>query len=203
MVQIIQGSDLDFRAAVYGQPHPGALALVKQSTSALSEAFGSMQSTFLDKVHQIAEDYSGSHTLNLMKAALNKLKHAFLPDIIQTYNDIEQLQQAAEKMRYYIMSEPTLLERYRKQEIAGYDGHFVDMYPDCSGWDHPVYQAVHNGLLIEGDEDTEDRVEMFFTDSEDELQIDQQTDIIETQMLSLSYVLYGKRDPTSTFNAKL
>jgi len=202
MVQIIQGSDLDFRAAVYGQPHPGALALVKQSTSALSEAFGHMQSTFLDKVNQIAEDYSGSHTLNLMKAALNKLKHAFLPDIIQPYSNIDQLQQAAEKMRYYIMSEPQLLDRYRKQELAGYDGHFVDMYPDCSGWDHPVYQSVHHGVLKDGDKDTEDQVEMYFMENE-ELALDQQVDIIETQMLSLSYVLYGKRDPTSTFNAKL
>jgi len=191
------GSDVDFRAAVYGQPHPGSLNLIKQTNEALSSSFTNAQSSFLTKVKQLSEDFSGNHVLSKMKSALNKLAQAFLPDIIQYYDDIDKIQQAASKMRYLIMSEPTLLKKYRNQEIAGYDEHFTDIFPDQVGIDHPVYQAVNNGILVEGDEETPDTVQMFFTDDDNTITVEEQVDIKYTQALALEEVLYGKRDPTS------
>lgn len=205
MVQIIQGSELDFRAAVYGMPHPGSLALVKQTTEALSQAFGGMQNAFIEKVKQVSHDFTSNQTLNLMKAALNKITHAFLPDIIQYYDNIDTIQQAAPKMRYLIMSEPELLDRYRSGQISGYGKHFEDLYPEMSGFNHPVYQAVNNGLVVEGkSEEEEDRIEMWATSPDDlELSISEQVDIKRTQMLTLNYVLYGKNDPTDEWNQRL
>lgn len=139
-------------------------------------------------------------------ATMRKLGQVWASDMIQELETLGQFQHPPQKMRQYIMSEPSVRERFYKQRCEGYADEYVDRFPGQIGDDDPVYRSVMDGILQE-DEDGNCFYMDYDTDYQDEmveqLEVEEKDLILRTQERLRYFMNKGLEDPTSQYNAQL
>lgn len=206
MPQIIQGGLDAFRALAYDAP-----------TNDMSHYLGSINDDYdrritsraREHVHQLREQVRPRNFREVkasVTASMRRLGQIWVKDMIQELESLGQIQHAQAKMRTYIMSEPSVRERFYKQRCEGYADAYHDKFPGRIGDDDPVYRSVMDGILQEDEEGNCFYMD-YDTDWEDDmvqtLEVEEKDEIIRTFENVRAHMSRGLEDPTSQYNAQL
>ena len=86
--------------------------------------------------------------LNIGDLMKQKVGSIFQTNTIRGLNTIAEIQSAPTVMRKWVMTNPTLRERYAVKGISGYNGNFENRFPDQgSGESHYDYRRVMDGVI--------------------------------------------------------
>lgn len=203
MVRIMDGDDHDFATLAFGQPHPSTLTYFQDSINNAISATQHTGSQFFDKAKEAYNNFFGHEAMRRAKAAIYRAGSVFIQDEIIELRDLSMIQFAQEQMRNYIMSDPHIQNLYQKNLIEGYAERYSNLENGASGEDSQFYRAVHDGLVYE-DEEGYTRFDTWFSeDLSRDLELDEQVDILQTQLRVQALIKLGKEDPTSIYGAML
>lgn len=203
MINVIHGGGNAFAALAYPEINPINFNYIEQQFSNFGQTLNEVGRAFFEGGKAIFEKIHNNDAVRAAKAAINAAKGAFKPNVIINLDTLEEIQQAKPVMQRWIMANPYVREIYHNQQCCGYDGSYVDMYPNDIGEAHYDYRRVMNGMVVEDDEGwyvteyVEDLVE-----GDRHLQFDEQCDILKTWDLAELF-MRKKEDVTSQFGDKL
>lgn len=204
MALSMSGSDADFDALVYGQPHPGTLNFIQSTLQNATQHVSEASQQFFQRAHQAYDYFHGHEAVRRSRAALRRAGALFVPDDIRELETLGQIQAAQDRMRRYIMADPYIRGQYQAQRIEGYSDKYMDVQPEAIGEDHYDYQRLMDGLVREDDEGRMYYVVHYGIDDGDQmLSHEEQLDILNTQARVRYYIKKGKEDPTSIWGALL
>lgn len=86
--------------------------------------------------------------INLGELMKQRVGSIFQTDIIRPLNTINEIQQAPDTMKRWVMAHPVMRDRYLNGSVSGYDNAFVNNYPNQnSGTSHFDYRRVMDGVI--------------------------------------------------------
>lgn len=204
--RVIQGSSGDFNSLIYGAPSKSTVRYIQERTQHYLDS-GSGQATRLrDNILDLVDSYIGHDSLRRAKSLARRADAVFTPDDIRILRDIGKIQQAKPRMQRWIMSDPTIREMAHLQRIEGFVGTYYDNDVGRWGQWHRDHELLHDGLITEDPDNPE--LEVFSSwieelDDDDDLDLEDQLDIMETIEATKEYIALGGEDPTSKTNASL
>lgn len=205
MVDIVEGGLETFRAMAYDAPTENMVTHLRGIAENYDMRLTSRAREHFSNLRERVQTVNFREMKAGITAAMRKLGQLWVTDMIQTLSSLAQLQHPPQKMRKYIMSEPTTRERFYKQRCEGYADAYYDMFPGRVGDDDPVYRSVMDGMLQEDEEgcfymdyDKDDDDEMV-----EVLDVADKDVILDTWDNLKYYMAKGKEDPTSQYNAQL
>lgn len=206
MAKVIVGNDQLFNAILYGDQQASTQRFLRKQYED-SEGMSGFSERFMERTRSLFEDFYDSGLASRTRAALRKIKTAFVPDDIRELHTIGEIQHARSIMRQFIMASPYVREMYRGQRTEGYGPHYEDPYPNWRTEDIPEYQHVMSGLV----EVQEDGSVTHTNYLDVEYGLDENISITHLQGLDVYHTweniksMYkaGKEDPLSTVNAYL
>lgn len=204
MATFIEGGIDTFNALVYSDPHPNTQAFIEHQLYQPSAALTETGAAFMQKAHDLYEQFNGSEAMRLARAAVRQVKGHWDKDIIRPLTDIGMVQSAKLTMQRWLMAEPYTRAKYHKQQCEGFAGSYVDVNPGFIGPEHYDYRRVMHGIV----EDTEDGwvAHEYFDDLRDgdrELHAEEQFDILRSWQTLYNAMQMENEDPTSKFNSLL
>lgn len=209
MAKILEGGRAALHALMYGDSHPGTTQYFE---SHRGQAFGSLTETaqrFMDNAVDRFGFMAQESTQRLIQDVRRTVNWAWHGDYIRPLRTVADLQMASPLMQRVVMAEPTIRQMYHRQQLAGYDGLYVDNQPGVVGHDHYDYQRVMHGILTEStDEEGNEAFE--FTeylehtqDGDRKLTFIDQLDCLRSWGSALAAIKARGKDPTSQYNASL
>jgi hypothetical protein len=190
----------EFDALAYGAPHPGTMQYIRQKFENLSTNLSDVGQQFMSDARQKWDQFMGSEAMRRARAIRDKLKDAlYLRDEVHELMTLGGLQSAPPVMQAYLMSEPTIRQRYYDQRLEGYSLTYKDPNQGLVGEDDPIYRRVMQGAVV----DTPDGEWMCRTWIDDlpagevELAFDQRAAILNSWDAMRAMLDIGKSDPTS------
>jgi hypothetical protein len=211
MLTFINGDSNTFSAIACGAPDPMTAQWCLQRNEAIqSQMLPEARTFFQNTVGTVFDALAYNDITRMAKALVRKVESFWMPDHVQVLDTIGKLQNAPNTMLQYIMACPGVRDMYYRQEIAGYDGRWVDQeHRDIDPTETLAYKAVVNGVFQQvGDTEEEICVEYLgeFDTPETEimnLDLADQTAIMETWAHMKMHLSRRKEDPTSPANAML
>jgi len=204
MARVIVGNDQLFNAILYGEPQASTKRFLRKQYED-AESLAGFSDRFIERTKSLFEDFYDSGLASRTRAALRKVRTAFVPDDYRELRTIGEFQNARPLMRALIMAEPTIRELFKKQRIEGYAHHYQDPYEGWQTEDIPEYQAVMSGIEeVQEDGSVKNTI---FLDVDlglvEHLQLDhqQQFDGYFSWQHAKEHVRREKEDPTSPVNA--
>lgn len=190
--------------SMYGLDTQDTIDFVRSHIDRPTNNWRETASHFIDSMYNTYERFSGSTAMRLAKAATRQLRGAFRANRVRYLRTIDELQAPPLEMIPYVMLEPTVRRRFQEQRCEGYNGEYRDLYADRKLEDHPLYQRVMDGMVVDSEDGFEwtEYAPSQFDDGDDNLDIEEQTDIIRTWETMAAKML-GDEDPTSRFNSAL
>ena len=205
-ITVVSGDTNTFRASAYGRPDVMTMQWCEQREQQQFQNVDPLvRQQFLDQRGTVFGELDYTGILQLSKAMSNQMDTAWMRNVIQTLNTVEQLQVAPPVMINWIMANPVAREMYHRQEIAGYDEYYTDPEPGKVGEDHYYYRRAVYGLFLE-DKDGEFVATEWLEDlwdPSDSLDIVDQRSIQATWETLVTALRKRGSDPTSRWNAQL
>jgi len=207
MAQILEGGRAGLHALLYGDSHPGTDQYFE---SQRGSAFSHLTQTAQRFVAEAADRFgfmAKESTQRIIHNVRRQASWAWHGDYIRPLLTVSDLQVAAPTMQRIVMAQPTIRRMYHRQQLAGYDGLYVDNQPGVVGDEHYDYQRVMNGIIVDTvDEDGEPAIEWteyldHVQDGDRKLTFIEQLDSLNTWGAALAAVKARLKDPTSRFNA--
>ena len=158
MVQVptINGGEFAANALLYQQPTPQVMNYINSKldqvvnfTHGLSDRFKNTVQTLYDKAYN-------SDIVNMAKMYLSQSDYALRQDMIYTV-PYGRMNEANLIMQQYIMAEPTLNKKYKKNMCYGFQDTYFDPEPETYGKDRMDYQRVMDGVLQFEKEDEDEK----------------------------------------------
>lgn len=206
MARVIVGNDQLFNAILYGEPQASTKRFLRKQYEDAEEMEG-FSDRFISRTKSLFEDFYDSGLASRTRAALRKVRTAYIPDDVRELRTIGEIQNARPLMRSLIMAEPFIRDLFRKQRIEGYAHHYEDPYEDWVTEDIPEYQQVMSGIEeVQEDGSVQNTIYLDVEHGLHEhihLDPEQQFDAYFTWHRVKSMVQAGKEDPTSPVNAYL
>ncbi len=211
MAEIYDGGTLTFDALAYGKPHPSTLQFLANQYDSASTTLLNAGQAFFDQARDLYERVSGSHAMQVFRAAGRAIRSAWELDEIRSMQTIGQFQHAGPVMQRWLMAEPTVRKLYQQQRIDGYSESYFDHDPGVIGHEHYDYRRVMQGLVVMDKEPDADgeygwRATTYFDEllpDDEELSLPEQLDIRDAWTHLRSWAAAGDEDPTSRYNAKM
>lgn len=206
MARVIVGNDQLFNAVLYGEPQASTKRFLRKQYED-AESMAGFSDRFISRTKSLFEDFYDSDLASRTRAALRKVRTAFIPDDYRELRTIGEIQNARPLMRNLLMANPVIRELFQKQRIEGYAHHYQDRYEGWRTEDIPEYQQVMSG--IEEVQDDGSVMNTIYLDVEHKLHehIDldhqQQFDGYFSWHHAKELIRAGKEDPTSPVNARL
>lgn len=206
MSNVYDGHLDEFSVLAFGQNNPATVQFLQNRYQEVAN-FGNVLTDFGKQFYQasqrVFEQATGSDAMRFASSVLRKVGNLFQSPEIRSLFDITDVQQAPGHMVPYLMAQPQLLAMFRDQRVEGYSS-FTDSHPTVTGWDHPLYRQVTNGLIR--DDDEHDFVISFHYDDEIDndgrpaLSPDQKLDVASAWDIiagTLNSKASNRADPTS------
>lgn len=203
MIQIMDGDDYDFSTLAFGQPHPSTLEYFQSNINQAIQATQAVGNQFFNKAQVAYDNFFSSEAIRKAKAALYRAGSVFIHDEVMYLQSLASIQFAQEQMRNYIMSDPYINNLYQKNLIEGYAERYSNVENNASGEQSMFYRAVRDGIVYEDDEGSLNFDTWFTEDLSKDLRLDEQVDILQTQLRVRELINKGKEDPTSIYGAML
>jgi hypothetical protein len=205
MARIIEGDTATFNALVYGQVHPGTQQFLYQQyespTAILTEA-GARFVEYGREIHQRLADSRASQFVSAVQRAVGSI---WQPNSIRLLESIGDFQWAPHSMQRVVMANPVVRQMYTQQRVEGYEGSYIDAYPGTIRDNHYDYQRVMNGLVVFNEKDDWSATTYFeeLEENDNELNLFEQTDVVDSWKHLEALLKQGKDDPTSRWNSSL
>jgi hypothetical protein len=108
-------------------------------------------------------------------------------------------------MQRVVMANPVVRQMYTQQRVEGYEGSYIDAYPGTIRDNHYDYQRVMNGLVVFNEKDDWSATTYFeeLEENDNELNLFEQTDVVDSWKHLEALLKQGKDDPTSRWNSSL
>jgi hypothetical protein len=210
MPRIYEGGSLMFNALAYGVPHPSITQFLSNSMENLSTAIHTAGESFVQNTMAAYERYSGHDAMRAMRAVSRAVRNFWQEESIHPLTAIDQLQHAPLTMQRWLMAEPLTRRAYHQQRCDGYSETYVDIHPGDIGHMHYDYRRVMQGFVQVDDADEEGHegftATTYFDEllpGDEELDLGQQCDIVQTWAYLRAEMDKGGDDPTSRFNSAL
>lgn len=206
MAQVVYGGSREYRLLVSGEQHPNTVQYLRDQMTSLQNYIGNSDSAWARRAQESYNRFSSEHAIRLAQAAIRKVTTHFQDDRIVQLDTLAQMQQAQLRMQRFIMANPYVRERYHNQMCEGYQGTYVDMWPQDVGPGHYDYDRVMDGLIVETpatEEDPEGSWVCRIQTDEEVLPGDKRLNLVEKDMILTSWdnvvhaMQYGLDDPVS------
>ena len=205
MARVIEGDIATFNALIYGAPHPNTQQFLYNQYQNPTTVLTAAGQQFIDYGRQIHQQLAESRTVQYVTAVQRAVGAFWQVDAIRPLVSVAECQWAPPTMQRYIMAHPKIRQLYHDQRIEGFQGTYVDLWPEDTGPAHYDYRRLKNGV-VEWDDDNHWTATTFFDElapGDRELSTFEQ-DALETTTLSiLTHFRAGKDDPTSRWNSSL
>nr|DAN66572.1 MAG TPA: hypothetical protein [Caudoviricetes sp.] len=179
----------------------------------MGEFISSINENTLSKIGEIGRGFiertadiyrrSGFDELVNLRDRMRRNKQRAVRDFddIQAYASLDDFVMATPRMRRWIIANPSLRKRYRRKELSGWDNEVQDDL-QFTPEEHPDYQYVTNGMLI--DDKYTEYVNVFVENIRDteELSFSERTDVVLTWDTA-EKLIEQRYDPTSKWGAML
>lgn len=203
---------VDFDNMVLGAPSQRTVDLIKDRLRDFGERIKDTARDTYDRAMGTFERYNGEHALRRAREFSRRAAHIVKQDVIRDMRSVSDLQSAQPTMARWLMADPVVRRRHQRQEVDGYQGTYIDMFPGDIGHTHHDFQKVMHGVFLEDDEDATtlngpDFVQYFMEG--DELEGDIKLDIDHVGIITQAWkdqrrvIAKGIDDPTSISGAKL
>lgn len=197
----------------YGGESLASGLLFTPMTEGMGEFISSINENTLSKIGEIGRGFiertadiyrrSGFDELVNLRDRMRRNKQRAVRDFddIQAYASLDDFVMATPRMRRWIIANPSLRKRYRRKELSGWDNEVQDDL-QFSPEEHPDYQYVTNGMLI--DDKYTEYVNVFVENIRDteELSFSERTDVVLTWDTA-EKLIEQRYDPTSKWGAML
>ena len=207
---VVKGGSAAYRALVFGPQNQGNQSFFDSQVASVVNAGNEFGQAFANRVLEIRETFNNSAAVQLAKAALNRTRGIFSPNVVKTLTEVTDMQNAKSLMQRWMMANPEVRTLYHQQRCDGFSDSYVDMHPGKIGEAHYDFRRVMDGMVQE----TEDG---FFIDmyaeqilpEDEDFDFDEQKAVLRT-WLSLEHAIVlahqdpdKHRDPTSAWNNSL
>lgn len=209
MAQLLRGGNAAVQALLYGDVHPGTQRFFESRQESGFDRLREGARAFIQQAQEKFGFMASDATRRAIRDVRKAANWAWHGDYVRPLRSIDDLQLASPVMRRYLMAEPTIRKLYQRQQISGYDGQYEDLQPGVLGEDHRDYRRVMNEIVVEEEPDENEtnfwahQYMDVLVDDEPPLDPDEQFTVLECWNLAKRFMLEGKRDPTSLYNATL
>lgn len=161
---------------------------------------------FFTSMMTLQKQMAKNRAIQIAKGAFRKARSLWQENDIRELKAVGEFQHAPEKMRRFIMAEPTIRALWQAQLCDGYND-LCDDERKLSGDQVGEYRQVMDGVLERQDTDSEyDYIIKQYDDIEDNknrISIEEQFDIYSSWQHLKSLIALGEEDPTSETNGWL
>lgn len=206
MASFYSGTNEDFDALVFGQPHPSTLQYLQSTIQGAMHNASQATQRFFSKAQEVYQHFYSEEAMRRARAALNRASGVFVADDIRYLESMNQLTAAKEQMRRYIMANPYIRQQFYKQQIEGFAEYYHDNAPGFVGDLHEDYQRVMDGVVQVDEQNGDHHYSLYYgydTDNEHKLDLDQQVAISDTWLRVQERIKAGGQDPTSVWGSML
>ena len=166
-----------YRALMYGPPTQDILGYISNSAGNAAARLGEYGSSFLERSNQILESINGSAAIARAKEILNYAGMTNSSEAIY-FTNIDNVANANQTMRDWIMHEKTYRDLVNKNEANGFDD-YNDLNPQLASDETSYYMDANDGWWTQSICDAGEDVN-FFTHSHDTEDLDM-TDTLSVQ----------------------
>lgn len=205
MAFLVTGGEHSVESLMYGQQHQNTIEFCRDQMDNMSNGLSMASEAFQERARSLFDTFAGSDAMRLATAAKRAVNSLWDDDNIKELCTIAEMQWAGQTMQRYVMASPFIREKYQKQTIEGYEGSYTDFFEGDIGEDHYDYRRVMNGVMVETKPDTY-YATTYYDDlypNDRELEIEEQSDILNSWENIKAAILEDKEDPTSKWNASL
>ncbi len=157
--------------------------------------------TFTKLISDRYNQLTNSQTIQHLKNLKNRIASLWEPNSIRSLLTINDIQQAPDIMKRWVMAEPNLREMYQLGGISAYDNSYVDKYPNTLEKQHYDYRRVTDGVSMMIDDHAEYTIYQEYVEDDDILSIAQKCSILSTWDIIQSHLASDDMsDPTSVWN---
>ena len=207
---VVKGGSAAYRALVFGPQNQSNQNFFDSQVASVINAGNEFGQAFANRVLEIRETFNNSAAVQLAKAALNRTRGIFSPNVVKTLTEVQDMQIAKSVMQRWMMANPVARELYNHQRCDGFSDSYVDMQPGKIGENHYDYRRVMDGMVQMSEDGffIDMYAEQILPEDED-FDFDEQRQVLRTWMnLEHAIALAHKdpekhRDPTSAWNNSL
>ena len=204
MAVIVYGGNDSFNESAFHMPSTGTMQYLQQQKEHFFNSIVPTAQQFFKTVGSVYESISNSDAMRIARSVGRRVKSLWQRNEIRYLDGIGEVQNAPSAMVRWIMAEPTVHTLYHANGCDGYSHMYQDNSPGKIGKDHYDYRRVVDGLYVPDDEDGLSATTFYEEiDPEDELDISQKVDIIDTWEQIKIHLDARQDDPTSIYNASL
>lgn len=187
-----------FDALIYPNQHVNNFGYLSNQFNVFAEKLGELGKEFIEKGKQAFDNFNKSQIAVQARALAKKATGIFKPDVVLSFNALEDFAAAQNTMQRYVMACPEIRELYHKQRCDGYSDTYVDMDKGKVGEAHYDYRRVMNGIVQFDSDDNWKSVEYLedLREGDRDLDIGEQVDILNTWDIARIFINAGK-DPTN------
>lgn len=196
-----------FDFMIYPQQHPDTYQYLQNQFANISATISDSARRFMEEGKAAVEKFCDGSLERAARATIRMAKNLINPNVIQSYDTLEEIQSAPPLMQRYIMTDPYLREKFNQQLCAGYSGSYLDMDPGCiREWQYD-WRRVNNSIVqFQGEGENEQWVATsFFEDLREgdrELHFEEKVDILSTLEIARMFAKAGE-DPTCPYGSKI
>ena len=159
---------------------------------------------FFTKVLQLQKQIAKNRAIQIAKGAFRKVRSLWNENDIRELTTIGDFQNPPEKMKRYIMAEPTVRALWQKQLCDGYDD-YCENNRDKSGEELVEYRNVMNGMILTEDDEYDHTFTIYDDpidnyEPENKISTAEQFEIFNTWQNLRTLIAKGEEDPTSGSN---
>ena len=185
-----------FDAILYQNQHPNNQLYFQNQVNNFSNTLTDLGRSFITESKVIHDQIYSSVAAAAARAALRASAGMFQM-VIRPLNEIDEFRAASVLMQRWVMANPEIRNLYHRQECAGYDGSYVDMFPKDKGEDHYDYRRVMSGVVVDTKDGSYARHYLDdLVEGDAELTHNEKVDILSTWDIMNMYIKAGKEDPT-------
>ena len=143
---LINGGDLAAHALLYGPPSNTLLNYVNHGIDTAMDILGTGSQRFIDASKALYNKFNSSQVINAAKSLVYNLGGHRSELVLQCIREEENFNPNL-LMQRYIMANPVVGEKHRRNMCAGYPETYFDMEPGVYGKDRAEYRQVMDGIL--------------------------------------------------------
>ena len=182
---VVKGGSAAYRALVFGPQNQSNQNFFDSQVASVINAGNEFGQAFANRVLEIRETFNNSAAVQLAKAALNRTRGIFSPNVVKTLTDVADMQNAKTVMQRWMMANPEVRALYNQQRCDGFSESYVDLQPGKIGENHYDYRRVMDGMVQTTDDGffIDMYAEQILPEDED-FDFDEQRQVLRTWMSS-------------------
>lgn len=207
MAEFIDGDLETADLLIYGTQSHLSEDLVNNQMNKFMDNLLPSSVAFFTSVMNLQKQMAKNRAIQIAKGAFRKARSLWQENDIRELNDIGDFQHAPDRMKRFIMAEPTIRALWQRQLCDGYNDICEDTR-ELSGSELKEYRQVMSGMIETDNEDFDHSYTIYdydedYLDPKEIITAKEQLDIYSSWQNLRSLIALGEEDPTSETNGWL